>query len=315
MPSLGRFFAILSLLATCNFCLLMDQAHADSLSWRQSALTMPTGPVLVSSHRSCWTETSENSLDGIRRCIAEGIDIGEIDVRTTQDGALVLMHDQTVDRTTNGRGAVTELTLAQVQDLRLYTRGGRQGATLTSRRVPTLQQALAVARGRIVLNLDVKDADIGAMVAAILETDTARDVLLNINPGVDPQQVAWARSLGIAVQTLYFDEKTGASSRSAQLQAMARQEPTVLQLIFRDPTVVDAAGRALAGRPVRMLVNTMALDIDSGRPMDLAGPYLDTVAVDHPEQVWGQLIAQGVSIIQTDEPQRLLAWLRRRKLR
>lgn len=311
MHSLGRF------LLTCTLCLLMDQAqvHAEPRAWRQSALTTVTGPVLVSSHRSCWTDTSENSLDGIRRCIAEGIDIGEIDVRTTRDGALVLMHDQTVDRTTNGRGAVAELTLAQIRQLRLYARGGRNGAALTARRVPTLQEALAVARGRIVLNLDVKAADIGPMVAAILETDTARDVLLNINAGVDPQQVTWARSLGIAVQTLYFDEKTGAPARSGQLQAMASQEPTVLQLIFSDPAVVGAATQAVARRPVRLLVNTMAIDIDSGGPMNLAGPYLDTVAVAHPEEVWGKLIASGVSIIQTDEPQRLLAWLKRKKLR
>ncbi len=311
MHSLGRF------LLTCTFCLLMDQALAQAapLAWRQSALTTATGPVLVSSHRSCWTETSENSLDGIRRCIAEGIDIGEIDVRTTRDGALVLMHDETVDRTTNGHGAVADLTLAEIQALRLYARGGGKGASLTARRVPTLQEALAAARGRILLNLDVKAAGIGPMVAAILETDTARDVLLNINAGVDAQQVAWARSLGIAVQTLYFDEKTGASARSGQLQTMARQEPTVLQIIFRDPAVVGEAVQAIGRRPVRLLVNTMAIDIDSGRPMDLAGPYLDTVAVVHPEQVWGKLIANGVSIIQTDEPQRLLAWLKRKKLR
>ncbi|MCP1573004.1 glycerophosphodiester phosphodiesterase [Herbaspirillum rubrisubalbicans] len=292
----------------------MDQAHAFP-AWRQSALTTPTGVVLVSSHRSCWTETSENSLDGIRRCIAEGIDIGEIDVRTTRDGALVLMHDETVDRTTDGQGAVADLSLAQIRSLRLRAHGGGRKAALTARRVPTLQEALAAARGRILLNLDVKAADIGPMVAAIMETDTAHDVLLNINEGVDPQQVAWARSLGIAVQTLYFDEKTGASGRQAQLQAMARQEPTVLQPIFHDPAVVDAARQAVQGRPVRLLVNTMALDIDSGRPMNLAGPYLDTLALQHPEQVWGKLIENGVSIIQTDEPQRLLAWLKRKKLR
>ncbi|ALU89864.1 glycerophosphoryl diester phosphodiesterase protein [Herbaspirillum rubrisubalbicans M1] len=292
----------------------MDQAHAFP-AWRQSALTTPTGVVLVSSHRSCWTETSENSLDGIRRCIAEGIDIGEIDVRTTRDGALVLMHDETVDRTTDGQGAVADLSLAQIRSLRLRAHGGGHKAALTARRIPTLQEALAAARGRILLNLDVKAADIGPMVAAIMETDTAHDVLLNINEGVDPQQVAWARSLGIAVQTLYFDEKTGASGRQAQLQAMARQEPTVLQPIFHDPAVVDAARQAVQGRPVRLLVNTMALDIDSGRPMNLAGPYLDTVALQHPEQVWGKLIENGVSIIQTDEPQRLLAWLKRKKLR
>jgi glycerophosphoryl diester phosphodiesterase len=292
----------------------MDQAHAFP-AWRQSALTTPTGVVLVSSHRSCWTETSENSLDGIRRCIAEGIDIGEIDVRTTRDGALVLMHDETVDRTTDGQGAVADLSLAQIRSLRLRAHGGGRKAALTARRVPTLQEALAAARGRILLNLDVKAADIGPMVAAIMETDTAHDVLLNINEGVDPQQVAWARSLGIAVQTLYFDEKTGASGRQAQLQAMARQEPTVLQPIFHDPAVVNAARQAVQGRPVRLLVNTMALDIDSGRPMNLAGPYLDTLALQHPEQVWGKLIENGVSIIQTDEPQRLLAWLKRKKLR
>lgn len=96
---------------------------------------------------------------------------------------------------------------------------------------------------------------------------------------------------------------------------MARQRPTVLQLIFRQPDVVDAAWQAVKDKPVRILVNTMANDIDSGRPMDLAGPYLDTVALHAPERIWGKLIEQGVSIIQTDEPQRLLAWLRRRKLR
>jgi glycerophosphoryl diester phosphodiesterase len=308
MNRLGRF------LVTCTLCLLMNQAHAFS-AWRQSALTNPTGVVLVSSHRSCWIETSENSLDGVRRCIAEGIDIGEIDVRTTRDGALVLMHDQTVDRTTDGHGTVADLSLAQIRSLHLRAQGGGQGAAVTARRVPTLQEALTVVRGRILLNLDVKAADIGPMVAAILETDTARDVLLNINAGVDPQQVAWARSLGIAVQVLYFDEKTRACARDRQLETMARQEPTVLQLIFRDPEVIGAARQALQGRPVRLLVNTMALDIDSGHPMDLAGPYLDTVAVHHPEQVWGKLIESGVSIIQTDEPQRLLAWLKRKKLR
>lgn len=302
------------LLATLTFCLLMDQAHAVS-AWRQAALNTPRGVVLVSSHRSCWAETSENSIDGIQRCIAEGIDIGEIDVRTTRDGALVLMHDATVDRTTDGHGAVAELSLAQIRALHLRTRGGGRDSTLTPRRVPTLQEALAAARGRIILNLDVKEAGIAPMVAAIMETDSAADVLLNINPGVDPQQVAWARSLGIAVQTLYFDEKTGAAERSAELERMARQRPTVLQLIFRQPDVVDAAWQAVKDKPVRILVNTMANDIDSGRPMDLAGPYLDTVALHAPERIWGKLIEQGVSIIQTDEPQRLLAWLRRRKLR
>lgn len=295
-------------LASCVLYLLMDQVQAFP-AWRQSALADSAGVVLVTSHRACWKETSENSLDGIARCIADGIDIGEIDVRTTRDGALVLMHDERVDRTTDGQGAVADLSLDQIRRLRLRQRGGGADTAMTARRVPTLQEALALARGRILLNLDVKAAQIPALVAAIMETDTARDVLLNVDTDADSRLLAWVRSLGIAMQVLYFDNRAGAD-RAAQWQALPRLQPTSLQLVFRDPDVIGQARQAVQSEPVRIFVNTMALDIASGHPMDLSGPYLDSVAITHPEQVWRPLIERGASIIQTDEPQRLLRWLR-----
>lgn len=67
--------------------------------------------VLVASHRACWKRTSENSVDGIRRCAADGIDIVEIDVRTTRDGVLVLMHDENVDRTSGHQRIFTRLSI------------------------------------------------------------------------------------------------------------------------------------------------------------------------------------------------------------
>lgn len=307
MSIVRHFFTI------CALFLFMTQAQAFP-AWRQSALSDQAGVVLVTSHRACWTETSENSLDGIARCIAEGIDIAEIDVRTTRDGALVLMHDDTVDRTTDGYGAVADLSLAQVRQLRLRQRGGGIGARITGRGVPTLQEALSAARGRILVNLDVKAAEIAPMVAAIMETDTAKDVLLNISIDADPQLIRWVRSLGIAVQALYFDAKSE-QQRVTVLQSIVRLEPTVLQLIFRDPAVIAQARDAIKDRPIRLFVNTMALDIASGHPMDLSGPYLDSAAIEHPDSVWGGLIEGGVTIIQTDEPQRLMRWLHKKHLR
>ncbi len=59
----------------------------------------------------------ENSLEALDRCVALGVDMVEIDIRRTADGALVVMHDATVDRTTNGHGRVSELSLRQVQAL------------------------------------------------------------------------------------------------------------------------------------------------------------------------------------------------------
>jgi len=70
-------------------------------------------PVLVVAHRGCWKATAENSLAAIEACIALGVDVVELDARRTVDGALVLMHDATVDRMTNGHGRVEDLTLAQ----------------------------------------------------------------------------------------------------------------------------------------------------------------------------------------------------------
>ena len=65
---------------------------------------------MIVAHRGCWNEAvPENSLAAIRRCEAIGADIIEIDVGVTSDGTPVLMHDDTVDRTTNGSGAIADV--------------------------------------------------------------------------------------------------------------------------------------------------------------------------------------------------------------
>lgn len=95
------------------------------------------GAPIVIAHRGRDATTPENTLAAFRRSIALGITILETDVRRTSDGELVLLHDETVDRTTNGRGRVGDLTLVQVREL-------DAGA---GERVPTLREALRLVRG------------------------------------------------------------------------------------------------------------------------------------------------------------------------
>ena len=66
--------------------------------------------VIVVAHRGDWRNAPENSLQAIKNCIDMGVDIVEIDVRETKDGHLVLMHDKTINRTTNGKGKVNSWT-------------------------------------------------------------------------------------------------------------------------------------------------------------------------------------------------------------
>ena len=97
---------------------------------------------LVIAHRGANRVAIENSLPALRRAAELGADRAEIDVRMTIDGVPVLMHDATVNRTTDGMGRVDQLTWHQVRKLRLKPRRGREAAD--DKKVPTLADALAV---------------------------------------------------------------------------------------------------------------------------------------------------------------------------
>lgn len=133
--------------------LLAQQPSTDARPWLQRL--RDSRPIIL-GHRSCWREVSENSLEGIRACAEHGIDAGEVDVRATKDGVLVLMHDDTLDRMTTMKGAVADHTYEEIQQGHLRQHNGGPNAAPTDERVPTLAEALRVAKGHIVLILDVK---------------------------------------------------------------------------------------------------------------------------------------------------------------
>lgn len=128
-----------------------DWADADALAaylrWR------PGAPVLVSAHRGGPAPgLPENALATFEYALNFAPALIETDVRRAADGALVLLHDETLDRTTTGTGAVAAISLADLR--RLYLRDPE--GTVTPHRIPTLAEALAWAEGRAVLLLDVK---------------------------------------------------------------------------------------------------------------------------------------------------------------
>ncbi|MBQ2012156.1 MAG: glycerophosphodiester phosphodiesterase family protein, partial [Bacteroidaceae bacterium] len=90
--------------------------------------------VTVVAHRGDWRNSPENSIQAFKSCIEMGVDMIEIDVRKTKDNELVIIHDATVDRTTNGKGKVSDLTLEEVKKLRLRAGHG----VVTRHEVPTL---------------------------------------------------------------------------------------------------------------------------------------------------------------------------------
>lgn len=109
---------------------------------------------VISGHRGCAiADYPENSIEAFEYVLQHTPAFFEIDPRMTKDSVVVLMHDATLERTTNGTGKLSDQTWAEVQKLQLKDRFGK----LTPYRVPTLAQVIEWGRGKTILNLDKKD--------------------------------------------------------------------------------------------------------------------------------------------------------------
>lgn len=185
---------------------------------------------MVVGHRGCALLEPENTLRGFRRAIELGCDAVEADVRVTRDGALVVMHDEEVDRTTDGTGRVAELTLAQIRALD----AGR------GERVPTLREVLELVGGRVLFVCELKeDAAVAPAVAAVREAGLGADVLF---ASFELPRLARARSIDPSLRTLAIFARPphDFAARAAAVGA----EGVTIQYRHVTAATVDVARRA-----------------------------------------------------------------------
>ena len=110
-------------------------------------------PTRVIAHRGFSGRAPENTLFAIREAIAIGADMVEIDVTMTADGHVILLHDETLDRTTSGSGLPTNRTLEEIRQL---DAGSWFSTVFAGEKIPTLSEALRTVKGRILINIEIK---------------------------------------------------------------------------------------------------------------------------------------------------------------
>lgn len=140
------------------------ESNYNTADLRSALFNKQDTSVFVVSHRGDWHGTAENSLHSIQKAIEKGCAGVEVDVRRTKDGVLVLMADETVDRMTGAHGRVSDMTLSQLQALRLKEYHGEP----TPLQIPTLEQALLFCKGKILIavgNYKTYEAEINRLVA------------------------------------------------------------------------------------------------------------------------------------------------------
>lgn len=111
--------------------------------------------VFVVAHRGFSVEYPENTLLAFREAIELGVDFIEIDVHETKDGTLVVIHDHTLERTTDGRGAVKEKTFEEIQTLD----AGKWKGKFEGVKIPSLDEVLGFVAGKTRLLIEIKDAN------------------------------------------------------------------------------------------------------------------------------------------------------------
>ncbi len=145
---LYKRIALFLILFFCNIIYCTAQSNLDSIL---HDLYHEPGKILVASHRATHIAYPENSIAAMKESIRIGVDIIETDVRETKDGVLVIMHDKSIDRTTTGKGNVADLTYAQLQQYFLLFNGKP-----TKEKIPRFKEVLNVVKGKIMLDIDYK---------------------------------------------------------------------------------------------------------------------------------------------------------------
>ncbi len=149
-------------------------------------------PPLVIAHRGDSAHRPENTLAAFAGALEVGATIVELDVQLTADREVIVLHDATLDRTTDGRGDVRQMSLAQV---RAVSAGypAQFGSAWAGERVPTLAEALGLLRGRARVMIEVKSESV---------TDQAED-------GIEARSLDVVRRLGVAdqVAVISFDRR------------------------------------------------------------------------------------------------------------
>lgn len=303
---------------------LLGATSADAAASRadllRAKLLDPAQGVFVVAHRGCHNpapthalgSAPENSALALEHCVTLGVDMMELDVRRAKDGALVIIHDETVDRTTDGHGRVADLTLAQLKGLQLRDNlGAAMSPTLTDQRILTLDEALELARGRILLNLDVKEDIYVEVVAAAKAAGMADYVLVKQLVGDEGPPLADQAPFADAPFMPMIGRWAGKplqapAARIVAGQAAGRRRPVGVEMVYLTPA--EAAEAVDAARRVR--IRRWANTITAVGVVSVVGVGGDLESLRTNGSAWRELMARGFDTFQTDEPGPLLDFIR-----
>jgi glycerophosphoryl diester phosphodiesterase len=249
-----------------------DESNAQIFAYFEQTLRSPPRELAVIAHRGLLKDAPENTLPNFAACLDVHLSF-EFDVRRTRDGALICIHDDTLDRTTDGTGKVVDAALAEIRKLDAGTWFSQSFAGLT---VPTIDEVLALiaahpaSRGVYAVDMKADDKNVEADVVRLAKKHGVLDRLLFIGRTIDQADVR---------KRLRAADKNGHTAALAQTRddlsaAIAAADSDWVYVRFV-PTADDVAairatgkqvlvsGPTVAGRELENWSKAVAADVDA----------------------------------------------------
>lgn len=257
-------------------------------AWRADAASLmaplrgPGEPGFIASHRGDRANAPENTVPAFQAAIANGADVVETDVQLSADGVAVLMHDSTVDRTTDGTGAVAQLTLAQLREL---DAGTWYDPAFAGTRIPVFGEFLDVLAGvsGVTALVELKHTWSADEVSGLV-----RDIYL--------------RGLQDRIVFASFDP--------ASLVALQQAAPELPRVYIRRVLPLDPAEVAARFGAIAIMTRPSALERRPEAVAELHGAGLGILLYTlNNAKRWGDALAWGVDGIVTDDCSALGSWI------
>lgn len=287
----------------CILLLLSIEVYSNNrVDTIRSILKNPKSTeVLVTAHRGDWRNYCENSIDGINSAINMGVDIVEIDVALTKDSVLILMHDKTLDRTTTGKGNVSDFTLKEIKNLYLKNGAGIK----TQNKIPTFEEVLLETKGKVIFDIDKADNCLEQVYSILKKTNTL-DMALVVT-SLSPQELEdkFSKYFNdiIFMPNINLDENNVEDKIKEYIEVL---NPIIMQFKYAyDTNKLPLKINEKYSGKFRIWYNTLW--------NTHAGGHDDDCSLKDPNKGYGYLIdTLGATNIQTDRPQYLLQYLRNR---
>jgi glycerophosphoryl diester phosphodiesterase len=237
---------------------------------------------IVCAHRGDHVVAVENTLDAYERAAKDGADFGETDLRMTKDGVIVLMHDGTVDRTTDGHGRVSDLTFAQIRALHL------KGAPRPDEKVPTFEELLDDIKGKLYIYMDIKAVRAKDVLPILIKHHMLKDVIAYVYGPL--QRDEWRRD---APEIPVISD----------LDAM--KSPDQIESDWKaHPFAITDGGYEDYMPPFIQKWHELGVCV-----------VPDIQSQDESPAKWQPMIDMGVDGLQTDHPSELIKYLKKKKIR